>query len=62
MYEIHVKLTLHSSRCDFKKEWLLGDTHFPEIMIVTSRLYKACGPRGSTLKPMTTMCAGTESV
>ena len=46
----------------FKNEWLLGDTHFPEIMIVTSRLYKACGPRGSTLKPMTTMCGRTESV
>ena len=46
----------------FKNEWLLEDTHFPEILIVTSRLYKACGPRGSTLKPMTTMCAGTESV
>ena len=33
----------------FKNEWLLGDTHFPEIMIVTSRLYKACGSRSSTL-------------
>ena len=45
----------------FKNEWLVGH-QFPEILIVTSRLYNACGPRSSTLKPMTTMCGGTESV